>query len=383
MTFDRKYGGAAAPAKLQTPINGGIVDGSTFTVGTGSGQVAGYPVENFVIVVDRASINEEKIFCSARSGTTFTVGPDGRGFDETSAVNHDAQATVEHIYDAASATRMVDHLNDTELDDHTQYLTEDRHDDKLLHQADDSIPVGNPIAIIPGATVSIGTGGNLARANHRHPVDPWGVDADITASNPGDAADSGDADAYARADHVHGREAFGTADEIADVSVVAEAAGTSALVARADHVHRLVVDVEKNIGDELGLGLDLVPASHTTRGAALTILTQAITIARVGQIAMITGVLDIEYVAYAAAPGTVAICELYVDDVLAFDTPAEQIIFAVAPGGDHDRVTLQRTWWLSNLSAASHTLALKVWHSAAGNSAFARNQSAITTALFG
>lgn len=53
-----------------------------------------------------------------------------------------------------------------------------------------------------------------------------------------DAAAAGTAATVARADHVHGREAFATTSDIADIAAT-ESAGTAATVPHGDHVHAL------------------------------------------------------------------------------------------------------------------------------------------------
>lgn len=54
----------------------------------------------FVIAIGRGSAIEEKVLCSARSGSTLTVMD--RGYDGTSAQAHVSGVAVEHVLDAAT-----------------------------------------------------------------------------------------------------------------------------------------------------------------------------------------------------------------------------------------------------------------------------------------
>ena len=118
-----EHTGGAPAVGLAAPI--GSADAS-FTV-TPSGN--GYPtgaVGDFVVCIDAGTTSEEKILCSARSGTVFTVATSGRGYDGTSAASHNAGSTnVSHVYSAAEADDTSAHIYTTTRDDHTQYLRVD------------------------------------------------------------------------------------------------------------------------------------------------------------------------------------------------------------------------------------------------------------------
>ena len=58
----------------------------------------------FVIVIERATVNEEKILVSSRSANSFTVA--SRGYDGTTAVAHAAGSTVDHVLDANAVQSM-------------------------------------------------------------------------------------------------------------------------------------------------------------------------------------------------------------------------------------------------------------------------------------
>lgn len=119
-----EYAGAAP----QTRLSGALAVGTTssFSVITGGGS--GYPngaTAPFVVVIDRGTALEEKIRVATRAGDVFSTLT--RGYDGTSAQGHSAQAIVEHVWDAASATEASLHVNDDNRDDHSQYLNPARH----------------------------------------------------------------------------------------------------------------------------------------------------------------------------------------------------------------------------------------------------------------
>jgi hypothetical protein len=72
-----------------------VADGSSFPTGA---------LNKFVVVIDRATLFEEKILISARSINTFTV--EGRGYDGTTAVAHAAGSIVDHVLDANAVQSM-------------------------------------------------------------------------------------------------------------------------------------------------------------------------------------------------------------------------------------------------------------------------------------
>lgn len=131
----KEYAGAAPATRLSGSLASGTL--TNFAVITGGG--AGYPTGStapFVVVIDRGTATEEKILVTARSGDTFsglTRGYDGAGSGQA----HAAQAVVEHVYDAVSASEASQHTNVTTRDDHTQYMKADgtRHDLTARHGA--------------------------------------------------------------------------------------------------------------------------------------------------------------------------------------------------------------------------------------------------------
>ena len=86
-----------AGGALRTTLNGtltavattiNVVDASSFPAGTFS----------FVLVLDRGLSSEEKVLCSTRGATSFTVLQ--RGYDGSVAAAHASGGYVEHVLDA-------------------------------------------------------------------------------------------------------------------------------------------------------------------------------------------------------------------------------------------------------------------------------------------
>ncbi len=93
------------------------------------------------------------------------------------------------------------------------------------------------LADVDAAAESAGTDASVARGDHKHAA----TVANPGASAPGDTVSGGAATSLSRSDHRHSREAYATVTELADVSHAAEAAGSSAAVARGDHKHGISV----------------------------------------------------------------------------------------------------------------------------------------------
>lgn len=118
-----EHQGAAPATGLQAGM--GPAD-TSFTLLSGTGYPTGAGGKLFWLVIDPGTPQEEKILCSARSGTTVTVnsGPlGGRGGDGTSPTSHAPGTTnVQHIFPAIEADDANRHVYVTTDDDHTQYL---------------------------------------------------------------------------------------------------------------------------------------------------------------------------------------------------------------------------------------------------------------------
>lgn len=87
----RQYAGGAAPVTINS---GTVAAGDTSWTVTGS--VTGWPdgsVGPFSAVINRGKPDEEKVLCTSRTGSTFTITT--RGYDGTTAQQHANGATVE------------------------------------------------------------------------------------------------------------------------------------------------------------------------------------------------------------------------------------------------------------------------------------------------
>lgn len=116
-----QHTGAAPPTSLASGMSAVTF---TFTAAAGTGYPDG-SVGPFIIKIDAGTSSEEKVLCSARSGSTFTVATSGRGYDNTTATSHVTGAAVEHCLAAAEVDDMSDHVYTTGRDDHTQYVRTD------------------------------------------------------------------------------------------------------------------------------------------------------------------------------------------------------------------------------------------------------------------
>jgi hypothetical protein len=117
--IDRNVAGAAVELALNGTMSSGTpTDGQTFVL---NGDVTGWPTTWGVVLLDPDG-TQEKILYSVRSGNTVTVATGGRGFDGTAATNHGNNAKARHFLDADLVTRLIAHVNNTALNQHTQYL---------------------------------------------------------------------------------------------------------------------------------------------------------------------------------------------------------------------------------------------------------------------
>lgn len=259
----RDYEGGAKP----TTITGAIISTDiSISIAASTGWPDGSNGE-FFVVLDLGLNTEEKILVLSRSGTTLTLASTAkRGVDGTTAQSHASGATIQHCLASPDADEPNAHINDTALDHHTQYLNTTRHDVTARHPAGTVVPTAAPPAAAIGDAAAEGVASTLARSDHKHgfaaPAAPTVIQPDAAAaagaattfarsdhthgivgdtagtSTPADTAAEGSSTSFARADHRHARaDGYATTAEIADTAT-AEAAGTSATVARGDHVHK-------------------------------------------------------------------------------------------------------------------------------------------------
>jgi len=105
-SFERKsFTGGAQATAITAPISGTpssftVTDGTTFPDGaTGP----------FVVVLGRNTADEEKILISSRVTNQFNIQT--RGYDNTSAVDHDLGEIVEHVLDASTIDQANSYVN--------------------------------------------------------------------------------------------------------------------------------------------------------------------------------------------------------------------------------------------------------------------------------
>lgn len=168
----RQYAGGAKPTTLASSLGNSpanlTISGTDF---------ANYPTGSigpFYIVIDRGTVNEEKILCVSRTSNTITVYDDGvtngRGADGTSIVAHSQGATVEHVFTATDADEANAHVNTSSAvhglagsvvgTTDTQTLTNKTLTSPVLNSADINTPD------IDGGTIDTAaiTGGTITNA---------------------------------------------------------------------------------------------------------------------------------------------------------------------------------------------------------------------------
>lgn len=75
-------------------------------------STAGYPDTPFILAAERGTDNEEVMLCTDKDASTFTVT---RGFDGTTARQHQAGMPVEHVTAAVDFDEPNEHVNDAVL----------------------------------------------------------------------------------------------------------------------------------------------------------------------------------------------------------------------------------------------------------------------------
>jgi hypothetical protein len=217
MAYERREYAGAAPA---TTLNGAINNSATtITLTDGTGYPTG-ATGPFWIVVDPTLSTEEKIKCTSRSSNTITAtGRGGANGDGTSAVSHSSGAVVKHVWTKTDADEANAHYADATLDHHTQYS---------LVAGTRAFTGLTAIAAIAGSSAvgdaaSAGTGNTLARANHVHGREAFGTPSGT--ERPGTANAAGAATTVARSDHAHGMFTAGTATVATDQSRTATSYG--------------------------------------------------------------------------------------------------------------------------------------------------------------
>lgn len=189
---DRSYSGNAVPTTVAANFtNVATTFQSLASTGYPDGTGGPFAVQ----------VGSEVIRCSSRAGTTFTVQTvpvSGRGWDGTTAAAHIVGEVINHVYTATDADESNQHIANTGLDHHSQYLTVARHDLSARHGFA-NLPVGGtPSTSLTGDTAQNGTSSLLPRSDHKHAREGFGspVTAKATGAN-------GAAITTSRSDHVH------------------------------------------------------------------------------------------------------------------------------------------------------------------------------------
>ena len=100
---------AGSPTTLASAFNAGATS-FTITSDTNWPTSADY---DFFVTIDGGTAQEERVLCSARTGTTVTVATGGRGKDSTGDKNHAAGATVWPSWSAQDADEANAHIEST------------------------------------------------------------------------------------------------------------------------------------------------------------------------------------------------------------------------------------------------------------------------------
>lgn len=80
-------------------------------------STAGYSTVPFILALERGTVNEEVVLCTAKNATTFTVT---RAWDGTTGKSHSIGAVIEHTTSAIDYNEANAHINGTG-DVHSQY----------------------------------------------------------------------------------------------------------------------------------------------------------------------------------------------------------------------------------------------------------------------
>jgi len=166
--MQKHWSGNAVATTLASPMNPS--GDPTFSTLASDGWPTTGP---FVVVVDRGTPSEEKILVASRSSNVYAI--QARGHDGTSGLAHGAGATVEHGLDAETVAEANAHVNDSGRDDHTQYLTNERHTNPELHTIGSALPIPDPPQKV-GTVSASGTSAAAARADHVHDIADGAID---------------------------------------------------------------------------------------------------------------------------------------------------------------------------------------------------------------
>lgn len=242
----REYKGNAIPTRLTAPI--GAAD-TSFSINNNSGWPTGGANGPFSVILEPdVAGKEEHVLVGAQSGGNCTSVT--RGYGDTTGTTHGVGAdgsvihgTTKNDYDEANR-----HINDTTLDEHTQYMKADgtRHDLSARHTYGAALGA-RPTPVAVGTALAAGSGAQAAAGDHVHIIGAGAINAttlfaagafgavgDISSIDCADTAAAGASIKPADAAHQH---AFSVVAPVALIRTATNATGSSASHPRSDHQH--------------------------------------------------------------------------------------------------------------------------------------------------
>lgn len=197
---DRSYSGNAVTTTLTANIS---AVATTIAIASSTGWPDGTSGPFFAGI---APANDPKNFTevvrlTSRTGLTLnvqTVPVGGRGWDGTTASSHIVGEVISHVATATDFDEANQHIANTALDHHGQYLTVARHDQSARHGFGILPTAGTPSTSAVGDTATSGSSNNLARIDHRHAREGFG--SPVTS---GPVSADGVATSVSRSDHKH------------------------------------------------------------------------------------------------------------------------------------------------------------------------------------
>lgn len=197
---DRSYSGNAVPTTLTANISN-VATTIPIAASTGWPDGTSGPFHVGIATAANPTVFTEVIRCSGRTGLNLnvqTVPVNGRGWDGTTASSHLTGAVIKHVATATDFDEANQHIVNTGLDHHTQYLTVGRHDQSARHGFGILPTVGTPSTSAVGDTSTSGSSNNVARVDHRHARENFG--SPVTS---GPVNGDGVATTVSRSDHLH------------------------------------------------------------------------------------------------------------------------------------------------------------------------------------
>jgi hypothetical protein len=176
------FSDVALPTALVRGI--GIDDGRIYPR-----TMQGYPEPPFLLCLDYQKITQEILLVTSVGPNYWNVT---RNFDNSGLYAHDAGAVVLHSTTAFNYSVVNHHIHDPSVDWHPQYMDDFRHSvpnrHTILRVVDGvqsgSLPVGSPLASMPGDVASEGTSSSCIASDHIHPRESV-VDIVVNAIPPG------------------------------------------------------------------------------------------------------------------------------------------------------------------------------------------------------